>query len=225
MQQLLKARGVVLWSREGCGVSRKCLSLAQLERLTWSASLFHSGVVSARCIQQTPSDAMEFLLSKRMRRAELLLASQCQWSLTQGWWEAVLKFSSLFRRKEIISWDNQRVGWFSHFSFVSSFVYAKWKNVLHPENFFPQITFLPVENMLINSINSYHQALRQPSSQDSTQTAVCVYLNVSGFNLFLYHPPLTCLTQLFGAWASVVAAHSGHSSGHGGNTDLTSGHK
>lgn len=159
---------------------------------------------------------------ERMHWAEMLRASQRQWSITWGWWEAVFTFCSLFRRKEIISRDNQRFGWLSHFSCcVSSIVYARWKNVLHPKRFF----FLPVENLLINSINSYHQTLRRPSSSDSTQTAMCVYLNVSGFNLFLYHPPLTCLTQFFRAWASVVAAHSGHSSAHGGNMDLTSGHK
>ncbi len=145
-----------------------------------------------------------------------------------GLMEAVFKFCSLFRRKEIISRDNQR-GWLSNFSFVFSFIYAKWKKRTPPGAFFYWITFLPVENMLINSINFYHQALRQPSSQDSTQTAmyvcVCVCWNVSRFNLLLYHPPLTCLTQLFGAWASVVSAHAGHSSGHGGNTDLTSVHK
>ncbi len=222
---------MVLWSREGCGVSRKWLSLAQLKQLTWSAGLFHSGVVSARCIQQTPSDAMEFLLSQIKRECT---GPSCYWThnandpLHRGLMGSRVQILFFFsRHKVIISRDNQRVGWLSHFSFVSSFIYAKWKNVLHPEHFFSWITFLPVENMLINSINSYHQALRQPSSQDSTQTAVCVcvYLNVSGFNLFLYHPPLTCLTQLFGAWASVVAAHSGHSSEHEGNTDLTSGHK
>ncbi len=174
-------------------------------RLAFSIQGWFRPVASNR-----PPDAMEFLLSQIKRECT---GPSCYWPynandpLHRADGKPCSNFVLFFRRKVIISRDNQRVGWLSHFSFVSSFIYAKWKNVLHPEHFFSWITFLPVENMLINSINSYHQALRQPSSQDSTQTAVCVCV----FKCVWIQPvPISSTADLFNAalWGMSVCCCS-----------------